>query len=67
MAAQERIDDLRECFRALLEDHRFTEMWQVRDYVRAILVDGEDDRAAALAQVFCEPALVPKQSKGDQQ
>lgn len=38
---------------ALLEDARFTEMWQVRDFVRAVVLD-ELDCNEAIVRVFGE-------------
>lgn len=50
-AANDQLYDLREAMRALLEDNRFTEIWQARDYISAVLLRGED-RDEALRSVF---------------
>lgn len=44
---------------ALLEDTRFTEMWQVRDFVRAVVLD-ELDSNEAIVRVFGELPPYPR-------
>jgi hypothetical protein len=51
-AAHRKTDEIRDAMEMLL-DCRFTEMWQVRDFVRLVTSEGYDGEEAA-RKVFCD-------------